>query len=294
LPFARGELLTIFDAEDVPEPSQLRLAAASFAAAPPHVACLQAALSFYNPNENWLTRQFAIEYAALFDVLLPALARYHLPLPLGGTSNHFRTAALRFSGGWDPYNVTEDADLGLRLARLGFESGVIDARTYEEANCEFGNWLSQRSRWLKGWMQTWLVHMRHPVRLYRDLGFQGFLVVQTLMLGVPLSALLHPFFIVVTLRHFISGTAFPQLPSLLVALAVGTNLAVFTAGYGVAIAMGRRGLKKLGIRGWGFALATMPFYWLLISLAAWRGLWEFSRAPFRGNKTKHGISRRSR
>jgi cellulose synthase/poly-beta-1,6-N-acetylglucosamine synthase-like glycosyltransferase len=209
------------------------------------------------------------------------LARHRLPLPLGGTSNHFRTAALRFAGGWDPFNVTEDADLGLRLARLGFACGVLPSRTYEEANCQLGNWLSQRARWLKGWMQTWLVHMRHPKRLHDDLGFQGFMTVQALMLGVPLSSLLHPFFIFATLRHFIAGTAFPDLPGWLVTIAVGTSLAIFAAGYGVAILMGRRGLAHLGIRGWGWALATMPFYWLLISLAAWRALWEFIRAPFR-------------
>jgi cellulose synthase/poly-beta-1,6-N-acetylglucosamine synthase-like glycosyltransferase len=294
LPFSRGELLTIFDAEDVPERDQLRLAAQAFAAAPDDVVCLQASLAFYNPAENWLTRQFAIEYAALFNVLLPALAAYGLPLPLGGTSNHFRTAGLRFAGGWDPYNVTEDADLGLRLARLGWRSAMLDARTYEEANCRLGNWLSQRSRWLRGWMQTWLVHMRRPRRLYRELGFQGFLVVQLLMLGVPLSALLHPFFIAATVQYVAAGTAFPALPHWLATLAVGTNVAVFVAGYAVAIAMGRRGLAQNGIRGWTFALATMPFYWLLISLAAWRALWEFIRAPFRWNKTRHGISRRMR
>jgi cellulose synthase/poly-beta-1,6-N-acetylglucosamine synthase-like glycosyltransferase len=291
LPFARGELLTIFDAEDVPEPTQLRQAAAVFAQAPSELACLQAPLAFYNPNENWLTRQFAIEYAALFEVLLPALARYRLPLPLGGTSNHFRTSALRFAGDWDPYNVTEDADLGLRLARLGFTADVLHIRTYEEANCRLGNWLGQRARWLKGWVQTWLVHMRNPMRLYDDLGLEGFLIVQALMLAVPLSALLHPFFIAATAMHFATGAFFPALPDWLVALAVGTNLAVFVAGYGVAIAMGRRGLARLGIRGWWFALATMPVYWLLISLAAWRGLWEFVLSPFRWNKTRHGISR---
>ncbi len=124
LQFCRGSLLTIYDAEDIPEPNQLREVARKFSGAGEKLACLQAQLSFYNPNENWLTRQFTAEYATLFGLILPALAAHNLPLPLGGTSNHFRTRNLRQIGGWDPYNVTEDADLGLRLARLGYRTGV--------------------------------------------------------------------------------------------------------------------------------------------------------------------------
>lgn len=154
LGFARGSLLTIYDAEDVPSPDQLRLAAATFAASPPDVVCLQAPLAFYNASETRLTRQMAIEYAVLYDLLLPVLTRSNLPVPLGGTSNHFRVSALRALEGWDPYNVTEDADLGLRLARFGWRVKMIASPTLEEAPCRSRVWMMQRVRWLKGWMQT--------------------------------------------------------------------------------------------------------------------------------------------
>ncbi len=291
LPFARGELLTIYDAEDVPEPQQLRQAAAAFAAAPPELACLQARLAFYNPNENWLTRQFTIEYGVLFGLLLPALARLGLPLPLGGTSNHFRVAALAHVGGWDPYNVTEDADLGLRLARIGYDTDVLPGVTYEEANSRLGNWLKQRARWLKGFLQTWLVHMREPAMLRRQLGWPGFITVQALFLGMLVSGLFHPFFMVAglwLLAHADMTTPFATSAGPLVG---GLALAIFVAGHGVSMLAGHVALRQTGIRRWPFAIATMPVYWLLISLAAWLALWQFARAPFHWNKTEHGLSR---
>jgi glycosyltransferase XagB len=151
LPFARGSLVTVYDAEDEPEADQLRDAVAAFASGPPQLACVQAKLSIDNPDDGWFSRQFAAEYAGQFDVFLPALVKMKLPIPLGGTSNHFRTAALRHAGGWDPYNVTEDADLGMRLARYGYSIGVIDSTTWEEAPVGFTQWLRQRTRWFKGW-----------------------------------------------------------------------------------------------------------------------------------------------
>ena len=160
--FARGELVAVYDAEDIPDPAAIAARCGVFAKAPADLACVQARLDFFNAGDNWLTRQFAIEYAVLFRRLLPVLASLSLPLPLGGTSNHFRADILRDVGGWDPHNVTEDADLGLRLARIGYRTGVIDSETEEEANGALGNWMQQRARWLKGWMQTWLVHMREP------------------------------------------------------------------------------------------------------------------------------------
>jgi cellulose synthase/poly-beta-1,6-N-acetylglucosamine synthase-like glycosyltransferase len=102
---------------------------------------------------SWLARYFTAEYAGQFDVVLPKLAALGLPLPLGGSSNHFRTVTLREVGGWDPHNVTEDADLGMRLARFGYRSGVVASSTYEEAPADIGRWLGQRTRWFKGWMR---------------------------------------------------------------------------------------------------------------------------------------------
>lgn len=294
LHFARGDLVTIFDAEDIPEPDQLRLAAETFAAAPPDVVCLQARLTFYNARENWLTRQFAIEYAVLFDLVLPFLASFKMPLPLGGTSNHFRINALRELGAWDPYNVTEDADLGIRLARFGWRADVLASSTFEEANTAVGNWMAQRARWLKGWIQTWFVHMRHPVTLWRQLGSSGFLMVQILMAGIVISTLLHPFFLAVIIGQLASGSLFPASPSNLTALVTGAGLAVFVSGYAVTLGAGLMALRMRGLDKLWPAIFAMPIYWLLISVAGWLAVKQFITHPFHWNKTMHGLSKLQR
>lgn len=291
LRFARGELLTIFDAEDIPDPGQLRLAAETFAGLSREVACLQARLVFYNPSENWLARQFTIEYATLFGLVLPTLANHRLPFLLGGTSNHFRTDILRSIGGWDPFNVTEDADLGLRFARLGYASATLNTQTCEEANVKLGNWIRQRARWLKGFLATWLVHMREPARLVEELGASGFWAVQVQTLGVFASALLHPFCLGGTIVLLFMENPLAPEPGIFIAALAGLNLAVLVSGYAVTMIAGARALRLLGIRGWFLPLATMPAYWLLMSVAAWLALWQFITAPSHWNKTEHGLSR---
>jgi cellulose synthase/poly-beta-1,6-N-acetylglucosamine synthase-like glycosyltransferase len=294
LAFARGELLTIYDAEDIPHPGQLRAAAAAFAEAEPRTACLQAELTFYNPIENWLARQFTAEYAWLFGRLLPVLGHLDLPILLGGTSNHFRTEVLRRIGAWDAYNVTEDADLGLRLARFGYRADVLPSRTCEEANCRLGNWMKQRARWLKGWMQTWIVHMRSPLRLSAGLGARGFWTAQAMLLGVIVSALFHPVFLGLTLWSILTGEMFPQTGGWLITVSTGLSLAVLIMGYAAAICAAHLGLRRMGYNLWAGTLLTMPAYWLLISAAAWLALWQLLAAPFHWNKTEHGISRAAR
>lgn len=288
LQFCHGSLLTIYDAEDVPEPNQLRDVAREFLRTDNTLACLQAQLTAYNPNENWLTRQFTAEYATLFGLILPALAALNLPLTLGGTSNHFRTHILREIGGWDAHNVTEDADLGLRLARLGFRTGVVQSLTHEEANTQLGNWLGQRARWLKGFMQTWLVHMRNPVRTARELGPTGFWTLQALTAGIFFSALFHPFFIALTVWFLVVDQPHASMSTMLLA---GLNLEVFVLGYGVAMLAGAKALRQRGLKGWWFTIATMPFYWVLMSIAAWMAVWQLIFAPFKWNKTEHGLSK---
>jgi cellulose synthase/poly-beta-1,6-N-acetylglucosamine synthase-like glycosyltransferase len=294
LRFARGELLTIFDAEDVPEPDQLRRAAETFASAPPEVACLQAELVFYNHDENWLARQFTVEYATLFGLLLPALSGNRLPVALGGTSNHFRIATLRDCGAWDAYNVTEDADLGMRLARDGFSVWPLPSRTYEEANVALGNWLRQRARWLKGFLATWLVHMRNPLRLASEVGFAGFWALQALTIGVFASALLHPLCTAGLAIMIYHQPEVVGAGNLAVVSIAGLSLAVLVLGYVVSLIAGFRGLRRLGIRGWYGTLLTMPFYWLLMAPAAWIALWQFVTAPSYWGKTTHGLSRTQR
>jgi glycosyltransferase XagB len=196
LPSAHGTFVVVYDAEDRPEPDQLRRALDAFSAGDQRLACAQARLTIDNTADSWLARMFTAEYAGLFDVFLPSLAAWKMPLPLGGSSNHFRADILRRIGAWDPYNVTEDADLGMRLARFGYRTTVISSTTYEEAPARLRPWLRQRTRWFKGWIQTWLVHMRAPRKLLRELGLRGFVVFQLLAGGSVLAALVHPLFLI--------------------------------------------------------------------------------------------------
>jgi glycosyltransferase XagB len=290
LPLARGEYLVIYDAEDRPAPDQLRRAHAAFRAGPPNLATVQARLNIYNPDASWLTRQFTLEYSALFDGLLPTLDRLRLPIPLGGTSNHFRVAALKWLLAWDPFNVTEDADLGTRLARRGYRCAVIASTTYEEAPVRFGSWLRQRTRWLKGFVQTWLVHMRAPRALWRELGPHGFFAFQVMIGGTILSALVHPWFYVLLAGEILGGDLL-ALPSSLLTLPFWTIawLALVT-GYGAAMALALLAARRRGLRRLVPQVLLMPLYWLLISTAAYRALWQFATAPFKWEKTEHGQS----
>ena len=292
LQFASGDIISVFDAEDLPDPGQLAKVAASFAALPPDVICLQASLCFYNANRNWLTRQFALEYASLFEFVLPSLAMNGLPIPLGGTSNHFRAVALRKIGAWDAHNVTEDADLGLRTARLGLRTETLASRTHEEATSRLANWMRQRARWQKGYMVTWLVHMRAPNALRRDIGLANFLVMQAMMLGTTVSALLHPLFLALLAWDMADGTAFPRNPGLLQLLINGAGLAILFSGYGIGMVLGVLAAIKLRSPRLLWSVPAMPLYWLLISIASWRAFWELIVSPHHWHKTEHGTARK--
>jgi len=253
---------------------------------------LQAELSFYNPNENWLTRQFTIEYAILFKLILPGLAAHYLPLPLGGTSNHFRRQALEAAGGWDAHNVTEDADLGFRLARLGYRTDTLNSITYEEANTQLPNWLKQRARWFKGFLQTWLVHMRRPWTLINEIGFAGFMILQATLLGVVLSAALYPLFLATTLWRLFQGYWHQEaIPLTWATMAEGLYIGLFLVGMGIMIFSGAAATQRKHMGQWWATLASLPVYWLLASVAAWLALWQLITNPFHWNKTRHGLSR---
>jgi hypothetical protein len=244
-----------------------------------------ARLCIDNTDDSWLTRLFTAEYAAQFDVFLGGLAAFHLPLPLGGSSNHFRTAILRKIGAWDPYNVTEDADLGMRLARFGYRSGLIASTTYEEAPAALGPWLRQRTRWLKGWIQTWGVHMRKPLRLGRELGLPGFLSVQLVVGGNVLAALVHPLFTAALIDAAMQDTS-------LWLLAIYGSSAL--CGYIASVALGWLGLARRGLLTKAWALLLTPLHWLLLSLAAWRALYQLIVSPYTWEKTTHGLAKSSR
>ncbi len=290
LQFARGEFLTIYDAEDMPEPDQLKKAAAAFAVGPDNLACLQAELTFYNSNENWLTRQFAVEYSVLFGLVLPCLVKYNLPIPLGGTSNHFRTQVLRDVGAWDPFNVTEDADLGIRLARQNFKIQMLDSRTYEEANVQLGNWIHQRARWFKGFIQTWLVSMRDPPRLQKEIGWGGLWAINATIFGTVFSSIVHPIFTLILAYQLRYELVQGAVGNNLVTGLLGLSLAVITMSFGSAMYAGYLVSKSRGFCSWS-TLLTMPIYWLLMGFAAWLSVKQFIFQPFHWNKTKHGLSK---
>ena len=282
LNFARGAFTVIYDAEDAPEPDQLRKAVAAFAVRPGTVACLQAKLNFYNAPENWLTRLFAIEYALWFDVMLPGLQRMGVPMPLGGTSNHFRTAALRQLGGWDAWNVTEDADLGIRIAQRGGRVEMLDSTTFEEAPTRWGVWKRQRSRWMKGYMQTWLVHTRRPLALIERAGVGGFAAFHLFIGGAVLAALATPLLWLVFAASIVLAPHQSAAAISLSSLVTGNVLLTMLAMAGPA----RRGWHDLSPYG-----LSMMLYWTLIAVAAWRGLKELIVRPWHWDKTEHGLSR---
>jgi glycosyltransferase XagB len=292
LPLARGLYTAVYDAEDAPEPDQLRRAVAAFMEGDDRLAGLQASLTIDNTADNWLARMFTANYAGQFDVLLPGLASLRLPFPLGGSSNHFRTSVLRGIGAWDPYNVTEDADLGIRLHRFGYRVATLPSATYEEAPARFVPWLKQRTRWYKGWMQTWRVHMRRPLRLVRELGPGGAIAFQLSLACNVLAALIHPLFIV-----GLCYALFTQAP-LRALTAMGQEALMFGAtlfaGYASTVALDLIGLQRRGLLAHAWVLVLTPVHWFLLSLAAWRALFQLLRDPQRWEKTEHGLAANSR
>jgi cellulose synthase/poly-beta-1,6-N-acetylglucosamine synthase-like glycosyltransferase len=289
LAFAQGEYLTIYDAEDIPDPDQLKKAILAFRHGPPDLVCVQAALNYFNRDENFLTRMFTLEYSYWFDYLLPGLDSLRLPIPLGGTSNHFRTDRLLELGGWDPFNVTEDADLGIRASQRGYRVGVINSTTYEEANCRLKNWIRQRSRWIKGYMQTWLVHNRDPWKSLKTLGLGNWLAYQFFIGGTIVCFLSNPILWLFFIYAAISRAAwleqlFPgwMLYISLFNLILGNSIGIYLN----MIAVFRRKYYNLTL----YAILN-PIYWLLHSAAAYMALWQLFTKPFYWEKTIHGLSK---
>jgi glycosyltransferase XagB len=287
LTLAGGEFVTIYDAEDRPDPLQLRRAVVAFGRLPQEVGCLQAQLAYWNTDQNLLTRWFSIEYLQWFQLLLPGLSASDAPVPLGGTSNHMRRDLLDDVGGWDPYNVTEDADLGVRLHRGGYRSAVLASTTFEEANSDYVNWNNQRSRWYKGYIQTWLVHMRHPVRLIDELGWKSFLEFNAFVGGTPILALLNLAFWAMTLAWFVGHFSFIKelYPTAIYYPAlfcfVFGNVAIWYQYLLAARISGRPSLV--------WAALGVPIYWLMMSVAAVKAFWQIATDRSFWEKTVHGL-----
>ncbi|HVV61617.1 MAG TPA: glycosyltransferase family 2 protein [Pseudolabrys sp.] len=294
LPFARGTFTVVFDAEDRPEPNQLRRALHAFWTAGDDLACVQARLSIDNTADGWLAAFYTAEYAGQFDVFLPGIAALQLPVPLGGSSNHFRTATLRAVGGWDSYNVTEDADLGMRLARFGYRAAMIDSTTFEEAPTRFVPWLKQRTRWFKGWVQTWMVHMRAPRRLLSDLGPVNFVSFQLVVGGNVLAALVHPLFLAGLIYAVLRGAPMWKGESAEATVLAWLYGGTAVIGYLTSIVLGCLGLARRGLLSTTWVLLLTPVHWLLLSLAAWRALYQIVVEPYRWEKTEHGLAITSR
>lgn len=293
--FSTGEYLVIYDAEDHPDPGQLRAALAAFAAEDEAsereglrpVACLQAALNYSNITANVLTRMFTLEYSFWFDAMLPGLEAFGFPVPLGGTSNHFRTGMLRQLGGWDPYNVTEDADLGLRASAAGYRIAGVDSTTWEEACSKTPAWIRQRTRWIKGYLVTAMVNLRHPWRYTRAAGFRGMAGLLGLIAGTPLMFLAYPVVFLLTLLTYV-GFATGEFPVPGWVLTAAT-LNMLIGNVSMIVASGLAGWHRHGWRVAMYALLN-PAYWCLHAWAAWRALWQLIWSPFHWEKTPHGLS----
>ncbi len=288
LEFTSGAIIGVYDAEDAPETNQLYKVAARFAASDEKLACLQGILSFYNPRAGWLARCFSFEYAAWFGIMLPGLQRMGFAIPLGGTTLFFRRGVLLQLGAWDAHNVTEDAELGMRLAREGYRAEMIDTVTQEEANNRLWPWVRQRSRWLKGYAMTWCVHMRQPWRLLRDLGPWKFAGFQLLFLGTILAFCLAPL-LWWGFAHFVSGGAIPA-PAGLAPDALQRLGVLFVTCEGVSIATFLTARRLLSVRPGALWVFTLPAYFMFATLAAYKGVMEMLWKPFFWDKTEHGIS----
>ncbi len=291
LEMVHGLYVTVFDAEDIPDPDQLKLAVLAFESAPADVGCLQARLAIDNAPDGWLPLMMSIEYAALFDSVKCGMALGGFPVALGGTSNHFRRADLVALGGWDAWNVTEDADLGIRLARHGWKVMDLPSTTLEEAPIGLGAWLGQRRRWMKGWIQTGISQGRDPVKAIHEMGLGAWIAAHSQIFGVVLGALTFPFFAGWFLWNAWTGEVWDASTWPLF-LANCLALEIALVGLLVMLLPAVVGLRRRNL--WHLApwLLTAPFYLLLVSLAAWMAVRDFWRQPFHWQKTTHGLGRR--
>lgn len=287
---ATGQYVVIYDAEDAPDPLQLKKAVLAFANHGPELACVQAKLNFYNPQQNLLTRWFTAEYSLWFDLILPGLQKMKLAIPLGGTSNHFPAQTLRALGGWDAFNVTEDCDLGLRLSWFHLNTIVVDSTTYEEANSRVKNWIRQRSRWIKGYMQTYLVHMREPMHYFRQKRLRELFSLQVVIGGKTAILLINPFmWLLLALSlvfHQQVASAFGSIfPAPILFIGVIT-LFLGNFFYGFIYLLGCMKREQFSLMKW---MLLIPIYWFLASVAACMALYELFTRPHYWQKTVHGL-----
>lgn len=283
-----GEMVTIYDAEDIPDPLQLRKAVVAFAQLPADVGCLQARLGYFNEEQNLLTRWFSMEYDQWFGMTLPAVEAAGCVVPLGGTSNHMRTSVWRAIGGWDEFNVTEDADLGVRLARAGYRTRILDSMTLEEANSDVLNWIRQRSRWYKGYLQTMLVHLRHPAALWSQIGGKGILRLLNMTGAVPLVAVINLVFWSTMATWILGRPEFVEMT--FPALTYYVYLAMYLVGAPLSVYLGLIVVQRQGKPHLWWAATLVPLYWMLQSIAAMKAILQLLTKPHYWEKTVHGLT----
>ena len=306
LHFSKGKYLTIYDAEDIPDSDQLKMVHTLFQKIPDDYIVIQCALNYYNKTENYLTRMFTLEYSYWFDYMLPGLDGLKVPIPLGGTSNHFKFDKLIELGGWDGFNVTEDADLGLRANSKGYKVTVLNSSTYEEANNAFYNWIRQRSRWIKGYMQTYLVHMRNPIKLLKEVGWIGFLGVQFFIGGTFFTFLVYPILLLLFIFHLIitldyaesmiwSSSNSNDISNLIQLIFPEwvTFISTFNFLAGNILMIFINMIAVFRRRSYNLILFTVtnPIYWLMHSISAYKGLFQLIYKPFYWEKTNHGLTK---
>jgi glycosyltransferase XagB len=287
LTLARGDVVAVYDVEDAPDILQLRRAAVALNRYGPEVGCLQAKLSYGNATQNIITKWFTIEYSMWFSFFLPGLASLDAPIPLGGTSNHFRRTALRALGGWDPYNVTEDCDLGIRMFREHYQIKVLESTTLEEANSDFVNWVKQRSRWYKGYLQTFLIHLRSPVILTKEIGSKGALHLCAFVGGTPTLAVFNPLFWALTLLWFIAHPV--VLKELIPAPVYYVSLVLWSFGNFLLWYLTVLTARHTRREGLVLAGVLIPIYWVMMSVAAVKAIWQLVLTPSFWEKTAHGL-----
>lgn len=286
LAHCRGTIIGVYDAEDAPEPDQIRKVVARFRQAGPEVACLQARLDYYNPTTNWISRCFTLEYAGWFRLVLPGVARLGLVVPLGGTSMFVRRHALEAVGAWDAHNVTEDADLGVRLFRHGYRTEMVDSTTHEEANCRVWPWIRQRSRWIKGFIMTWRTHMRRPALLRRQLGTPRFLAFQLQFLLCAAQPFLAP--LAWTLWPLTFGLAPAAGMPVPEPAAIAAVMGVFLSSAALDGTIALIALRRSGHSLSPLWLLALPVYFAMATLASVKALAELVHRPHFWDKTSHG------
>jgi len=291
LTLARGDLVAVYDVEDTPDILQLRRGAVAMARFGPEVACVQAKLSYGNAEQNFITRSFTIEYAMWFSFFLPGLVSLNAPFPLGGTSNHFRRTALRSLGGWDPFNVTEDCDLGVRMFREGYRTKVLESITLEEANSDFVNWVKQRSRWYKGYLQTFLIHLRSPRELGKDVHWKGILHLSAFVGATPVLAVLNPLFWAMTIIWFIAHPVF--LLEIFPAPVYYVGLLLWSLGNFILWYLTLLTARHTMQNGLVVAAMLVPLYWIMMSIAAVKAILQLVITPSFWEKTVHGLAMRA-